>query len=284
MQRVPTRELELFIVRGFLDAADLRGAGRANRRAAAAVRDRRRPRDRQFPNQRNLRPRRARPGGRRGRPQESASCWACRRRPASRSRASAMRRARSSSRTPTRSSPADMISMSTPPTKGQRTWTAMVYLNQPEDGGATRFKTIGKTDPARDRQAAGVEQSAARRPAQPGHAPPGHESAPRDEICADRNGSGSWVRGTRWSAAPRFARALRRQGMPPACQRVSPLAYARALQLVGMPPACQRWSGRRDSNPRPQPWQGCALPLSYARSRADAGRNRALAGGGEAGA
>lgn len=28
---------------------------------------------------------------------------------------------------------------------GQRTWTAMVYLNAPEEGGATRFKTIGKT-------------------------------------------------------------------------------------------------------------------------------------------
>ena len=28
---------------------------------------------------------------------------------------------------------------------GQRTWTAMIYLNRPEDGGATRFKTIGKT-------------------------------------------------------------------------------------------------------------------------------------------
>jgi hypothetical protein len=26
------------------------------------------------------------------------------------------------------------------------------------------------------------------------------------------------------------------------------------------------WSGRRDSNPRLQPWQGCALPLSYART------------------
>jgi hypothetical protein len=25
------------------------------------------------------------------------------------------------------------------------------------------------------------------------------------------------------------------------------------------------WSGRGDSNPRPQPWQGCALPLSYTR-------------------
>ena len=29
--------------------------------------------------------------------------------------------------------------------RGQRTWTAMIYLNQPEDGGATRFKLIGKT-------------------------------------------------------------------------------------------------------------------------------------------
>lgn len=29
--------------------------------------------------------------------------------------------------------------------RGNRTWTAMVYLNQPDDGGATRFKVIGKT-------------------------------------------------------------------------------------------------------------------------------------------
>jgi len=29
--------------------------------------------------------------------------------------------------------------------RGQRTWTAMIYLNQPQDGGATRFKAIGKT-------------------------------------------------------------------------------------------------------------------------------------------
>jgi prolyl 4-hydroxylase len=28
---------------------------------------------------------------------------------------------------------------------GQRTWTAMIYLNQPEAGGATRFKRIDKT-------------------------------------------------------------------------------------------------------------------------------------------
>ena len=36
------------------------------------------------------------------------------------------------------------------------------------------------------------------------------------------------------------------------------------------------WSGRRDSNPRPQPWQGCALPLSYA--RAPSNRRRFLCG------
>ena len=28
---------------------------------------------------------------------------------------------------------------------GQRTWTAMIYLNAPEDGGATRFRLINKT-------------------------------------------------------------------------------------------------------------------------------------------
>lgn len=28
---------------------------------------------------------------------------------------------------------------------GQRTWTAMIYLNEPDEGGATRFKAIGKT-------------------------------------------------------------------------------------------------------------------------------------------
>ena len=28
---------------------------------------------------------------------------------------------------------------------GQRSWTAMIYLNTPDEGGATRFKSIGKT-------------------------------------------------------------------------------------------------------------------------------------------
>lgn len=29
--------------------------------------------------------------------------------------------------------------------QGQRTWTAMIYLDKPADGGSTRFKAIGKT-------------------------------------------------------------------------------------------------------------------------------------------
>src|SRR5579863_7401077 len=33
----------------------------------------------------------------------------------------------------------------------------------------------------------------------------------------------------------------------------------------------ETWSGRRDSNPRPRPWQGRALPLSYTRIREMAG-------------
>jgi len=28
---------------------------------------------------------------------------------------------------------------------GQRTWTAMIYLNEPDEGGATRFKLLGKS-------------------------------------------------------------------------------------------------------------------------------------------
>ena len=29
--------------------------------------------------------------------------------------------------------------------QGQRTWTAMIYLDRPDEGGSTRFKAIGKT-------------------------------------------------------------------------------------------------------------------------------------------
>ena len=43
----------------------------------------------------------------------------------------------------------------------------------------------------------------------------------------------------------------------------NPAARRRLLQLA-------IWSGRRDLNPRPSPWQGDALPLSYSRIRTQA--------------
>src|SRR5262245_63252597 len=39
-----------------------------------------------------------------------------------------------------------------------------------------------------------------------------------------------------------------------------------------IPDLLKNWSGRRDSNPRPRPWQGRALPLSYTRIRRVVGR------------
>ena len=41
--------------------------------------------------------------------------------------------------------------------------------------------------------------------------------------------------------------------LSPACLPIPPLGHLKTL------------SEKRDSDPRPQPWQGCALPLSYSR-------------------
>ena len=45
------------------------------------------------------------------------------------------------------------------------------------------------------------------------------------------------------------------------------VTYRRILSPVRLPvpPPRHFWSGRRDSNPRPPPWQGGVLPLNYFR-------------------
>ena len=55
---------------------------------------------------------------------------------------------------------------------------------------------------------------------------------------------------TTW--VPRLGRAARSINAP--CRRSQPGSSRRA-----------EWSGRRDLNSRPSPWQGDALPLSYSR-------------------
>jgi hypothetical protein len=44
--------------------------------------------------------------------------------------------------------------------------------------------------------------------------------------------------------------------------KCQPNAATREFYSIGW---CANWSGRRDLNPRPSPWQGDALPLSYSR-------------------
>ena len=46
----------------------------------------------------------------------------------------------------------------------------------------------------------------------------------------------------------------------------TPRRRVRRIAHNNMKSLRKTWSGRWDSNPRPQPWQGCALPLSYARA------------------
>ena len=71
----------------------------------------------------------------------------------------------------------------------------------------------------------------------------------------------------------RGADRARRQGLEESAGAGHPKVASRPCTLRWLSTV---WSGRRDSNPRPQPWQGCALPLSYARSelsREDAHRS-----------
>jgi hypothetical protein len=56
---------------------------------------------------------------------------------------------------------------------------------------------------------------------------------------------------------------------------LAPFCLSQSTQLQRMLRSLDdNWSGRRDLNPRPSPWQGDALPLSYFRSYGAAGQNR----------
>src|SRR5712691_5337729 len=71
---------------------------------------------------------------------------------------------------------------------------------------------------------------------------------------------------------PRPTRPLDRPRVLEAASGFEPLNRGFAdlrLNHLATPPShlSHIWSGKRDSNPRPQPWQGCALPLSYSRKK-----------------
>ncbi len=80
------------------------------------------------------------------------------------------------------------------------------------------------------------------------------------------------------------ARACTRGILSPLCLPISPLRQKMMEATPGFEPGMEilqtsalplgyvalhtikKWSGKRGSNPRHQPWQGCALPLSYSRN------------------
>jgi hypothetical protein len=58
---------------------------------------------------------------------------------------------------------------------------------------------------------------------------------------------------------------LQRIGTQRNWTRCLPAAYLNWRHAGVAAKSLKLWSGRRDSNPRPQPWQGCAPPLIYTR-------------------
>src|SRR5579864_1011530 len=60
---------------------------------------------------------------------------------------------------------------------------------------------------------------------------------------------------------------------PPACRLEATVGIEPTIGVLQTPALTtwprrhKKWSGRRDSNSRPPPWQGGALPLSHFRSR-----------------
>ena len=73
-----------------------------------------------------------------------------------------------------------------------------------------------------------------------------------------------------WRGAERQrAGAVRSRGESPVSRGPCASGASRRVNIVprtGTAPVLGKgWSGRRDLNPRLQPWQGCTLPLSYAR-------------------
>jgi hypothetical protein len=87
----------------------------------------------------------------------------------------------------------------------------------------------------------------------------------RDQIALRHGEAGSDHRGRR--------RELTRNGVhyPPSASPLLPRKIndkaAERRPVTSYSNAEKIWSGRRGSNPRPRPWQGRALPLSYTRIR-----------------
>jgi hypothetical protein len=130
-----------------------------------------------------------------------------------------------------------------------------------------RWRQVRQVRPSGLRAAA----PAARRRLRERRSPPQRSAS---ECAGSRSGQPPPLRCSVRNRAPQRGQDLAR---PAAATRPTPPRFNRFRDLPETAKAARRrplshsfgwenWSGRRDSNPRPQPWQGCALPLSYTRS------------------
>src|ERR1700742_3096662 len=90
---------------------------------------------------------------------------------------------------------------------------------------------------------------------------PGRKPCPRNRLKKWRRGSGSnrRIKVLQTSPLPLGYRALDRKSYFKGDDEASLRRFFEETE------AAADWSGRRDLNPRPSPWQGDALPLSYSR-------------------
>ena len=95
-----------------------------------------------------------------------------------------------------------------------------------------------------------------------------HYDTSRDKDCEYRENSAN----TLAENAERVFNCIERDFIIPQKKRIPDFCSETVPGMVAKDPASQLnpvmflWSGKRDSNPRLQPWQGCTLPLSYSRS------------------
>ena len=100
----------------------------------------------------------------------------------------------------------------------------------------------------------------------------------------DHRRCGFWLSASRCRARRTLRTRLERtERIPPALARGEKVSHGAATLLDvcctshGVQSSKENWSGRRGSNPRPRPWQGRALPLSYTRIRDVGDRSPATA-------
>ena len=138
------------------------------------------------------------------------------------------------------------------PSWARAKWDFLLHLERrPDPGAAAGHRPPAPADSAVE-EAGGAHRRSLRRP---GSAPP-HRAAGTARIWVPRTKRGPPFGGPLGRSGGEARIRTGGKGFAGLCLTTWPL---RRKRTVKNGPEMQ-WSGQRGSNPRPQPWQGCALP------------------------